>query len=327
MILKRIEASSLDLALAKVEKECGSNALVFDTQRTKSGYIVVAGKQAKVNSSKAELTPSNRRWTKGFAPIAQKAEQFGLAPSILAAVEKALIGTKVHLGRAGDPAIPSMSAKVLRSLIHTNDLDQPEFRVTALVGPTGVGKTTTLAKLAARAKRELGQSIAIISLDTYRVAAVEQLRAYADMLDAPFDVAFTPLDLRRALMQHAEVDRIFIDTTGRSPFDNESLSSLAGSLGNSEPATVLCLPAGLRRCDAESTLSSFAGLKPQSMIITKWDETHVPGETLSLAIEKELPLSFITVGQEVPEDIVTADAGALAANALCMDEQVAEAVL
>jgi hypothetical protein len=135
----------------------------------------------------------------GFAALAERALAFGLSATVLRAVEDAMLGTKVNLARAVDPAVAGIAARILKALIKVEDSSAPAFRVTALLGPTGVGKTTTLAKLAARAQRERGETVAIVTVDTYRVAAVEQLRAYADMLAAPFEVAFTPLDLKRAL--------------------------------------------------------------------------------------------------------------------------------
>src|SRR5690606_35679039 len=180
---------------------------------------------------------------------------------------------------------------------------------------------------AARAQRERGESIAIVTIDTYRVAAVEQLRAYADMLQAPFEVAFTPLDVKRALQRFSDVDRVFLDTSGRSPFDREALAQVRGTLDAARPACLLCLPAGLRRADGEAVLAAFEPIGIDGVVITKWDETRVPGETLSLCIEHGIGIAHVSVGQEVPADLVRADAGALAASALRMQEAEAEAVL
>ena len=263
----------------------------------------------------------------GFAPTAQRALAFGLSEGVLTAIEDAMRGTKVNLARAGDPAVDGIAARILKALIKTEDTTSPAFRVTALLGPTGVGKTTTLAKLAAAAQRERGESVAIITVDTYRVAAVEQLRAYADMLQVPFEIAFTPLDVKRALQRFADVDRVFLDTSGRSPFDQEALAQARGSVEAARPACLLCLPAGLRRVDAEAALAAFEPIGVDALAITKWDETRVPGETLSLCIENGLGIAHVTMGQEVPADIVAGDAGMLAASALRLEEAQAQAVL
>ena len=334
MLLKRISAPTLPEALERVKREVGADALLVETRQTPRGYVVVAAREPHLPPVKPGSKPAAKhgaaaphRFTPGFAPLAHAGEAFGLSPKILIAVERALRGTRVRLERAGDPALAGIASRVLKALIRVEPMALPDWRVTALVGPTGVGKTTTLAKLAARAARERGESIAIVTIDTYRIAAVEQLRAYADLLRAPFEVAFTPLDVRRALDKHAAVDRVFIDTSGRSPFDAEALVKLRGTLEAARPSCALCLPAGARRVDSAAALEAFAALGPDALILTKWDETRVPGETLSLAIEQGLSVSHVTVGQEVPDDIVAADPAVLSATAFGLEEQVVARIL
>jgi flagellar biosynthesis GTPase FlhF len=327
MLIKRFMAPSLNEALEKVQTECGEHALVIETRHTKKGCLVVAARPPEQAAPEVARSVPGHRWTQGFAPLAKKARRFGMSKKVLTAIEDALLGTSVKLDRPGDPALPGVAMKVLQALIRTRSLDLPAWRVTTFVGPTGVGKTTTLAKLAARAHRDDGDRVAIISLDTYRVAAVEQLRAFAEMLEVPFEVAFTPLDLRRALQRHAEADRIFVDTTGRSPYDLDAVSMISGVVQVARGKSVLCLPAGLRRQDAMAVLSGYRRLSPGSIILTKWDETEVPGETLSLLIELGLSLAYVTVGQEVPRDIAVADTTALAASAFGLEEQVMEGAL
>lgn len=256
-------------------------------------------------------------WSPGFGPFAERAARFGLSPTILRAVEKALAGTAVRLDREGDPALPNLAARVLAGLIPTTDLDGADPEVVALVGPTGVGKTTTLAKLAAGWIAD-GRSVAVLTIDTYRIAAVEQLRAYADLLGVRCEVAFTPADLARHVADLAGIDRILIDTSGRSPLDGRAIEAMRAALSRAKPRTLLCLPAAARRADAADWLDGFAALRPHAAVLTKWDETRAPGEALSLAIERNLPLSHVTVGQEVPDDIVHADPRSLATFALGM---------
>ena len=327
MLLKRIKAPTLNEALEKVQAECGPDALVVETQHSASGCIIVAARPPEKGSRDVQKAAPLRRWTRGFTALAEQALRLGISNRVITAVEDALIGTSVNLERPGDPALPGLATRVLEALIHTDPLALPEHRITAFVGPTGVGKTTTLAKIAAKARRDNGQDIAILSLDTYRIAAVEQLRAFTDMMEVPFEVCFTPLDLRQALDRHAAADRIFIDTTGRSPFDKDAIDLMAATVGVGRGTSVLCMPAGLRRADAQAVLTGYRRLSPQAVVLTKWDETEVPGETLSLLIEQGIPVSHVTTGQEVPEDIVVANAMTLAASAFCLDEQVAEEVL
>src|SRR6185503_6163474 len=151
----------------------------------------------------------------------------------------------VELDRPGDPALPGMASRVLAGLIRTVPASEVP-RTLVLVGPTGVGKTTTIAKLAARARRDEGKTVALITLDLHRAAAVEQLRTFADMLQVPLEVAFTPADLRRALHAHAHADRIFVDTAGRSPKERDALTHLARVFTDLPVSRVLCVPAAAR---------------------------------------------------------------------------------
>jgi len=322
MLLKRFEAKTLPLALEQVRGECGPDALVVETRPTRTGFLVVAARPEpdappvdRTNRDQAGRNASLSRWTRGFQPLAEKAAEFGLSTAVLRAVERALIGTRVDLSRPGDPAVPTLAARVLQALVHTapevEELDDPRFRRIALVGPTGVGKTTTLAKLAGRA-RNRGERIAIVTLDTYRVAAVEQLRAFADLMDVPFSVAFTATDLRRLLAQHADCDRVFVDTTGRSPRDAEAMPLLEGNLRAGACTSLLCLGAGTRARDARVVLDAYAPLDVAAVCLTKWDETVAPGEALATVIEHGLPLSHVCIGQEVPADILPADAEQIA---------------
>jgi flagellar biosynthesis protein FlhF len=254
------------------------------------------------------------KWTRGFQPLADKASDFGMPNTVLRAIEKALLGTRVDLSRPGDPALPALASRVLAGLLRTEsrlEATDPAFRTIAVVGPTGVGKTTTLAKLAARAK-DRGERIAIVTLDTYRMAAVEQLRAFADLLAVPFEVAFTATDLRRTLQQHAGIDRVFVDTTGRSPRDRDAMPVLEGHQRAGQCATLLCLAAGTRARDCGLVLDAFEPLGIDAVCLTKWDETIAPGEALGTVVERGLPLSHVCVGQEVPADIVPAESSAIA---------------
>lgn len=316
MLLKRIEAKTLPEAIERVRTECGHDALVVETRPTRTGFLVVAArpepepKQRDQAGSIAFLS----KWTRGFQPLADKATDFGLSPTILRAVERALLGTRVELSRPGDPALPGLASRVLAALVHTEpriEDGDPVFATIAVVGPTGVGKTTTLAKLAARAQQR-GERVAIVTLDTYRMAAVEQLRTFAELLGVPFAVALTAADVRRELERHRGCDRVLIDTTGKSPRSRESLPLLEGTLRAVGARTLLCMAAGTRARDSRVVLDAYEPLGIDAVCLTKWDETVAPGEALATVVEQGLPLSHLCIGQEVPADIVPADGLSLA---------------
>ena len=331
MLLKRLTAKTLPEALARVRTECGEHALVVETRATRDGYLVVAGRPEEVRPRPRDQASAGllslSQWTRGFQALADKALDFGLSATVLRAVEKALLGTRVDLSRPGDPALPGLASHVLGSLVRAEariESTEPRFRQLALVGPTGVGKTTTLAKLAARAK-DRGERVAIITLDTYRMAAVEQLRAFADLLATPFEVALTATDVRRALQRHAGCDRILIDTTGRSPSDRDTLPVLEGNLRAASAAVLLCLAAGTKSRDCKLVLDAYEPLGIDAVCLTKWDETTAPGEALAELVEAGLPLSHLCIGQEVPADIVDADPRQLASAAFDLEPAEASA--
>lgn len=177
----------------------------------------------------------------------------------------------------------------------------------ALVGPTGVGKTTTLAKLAAEYLMNHGSRVALVTIDTYRIAAVEQLKVYGGIMNLPVEVVFNPQQLQEAFARHADKDLILIDTSGRSPRDEESIRELATFL---DPAlgveTHLVLAAITRDGEMRETVRRFGRLGPKSLIFTKIDECDQCGALVNLPVSQNLPLSYLTNGQRVPEDLAVA---------------------
>lgn len=184
--------------------------------------------------------------------------------------------------------------------------------VFVLVGPTGVGKTTTIAKLAAHFALQKRLPIAIITADTFRIGAVSQLRTYSELIQAPLDVAYTPQELSQLVVKHRDKALILVDTPGRSPADRDSLAVLDGFVAAIErPHLQIALAAGTPLADARRILDRFAVAPPQGVILTKLDETEQVGPVCALLAERQLPLSYFTNGQRVPEDIAVASNDAL----------------
>ena len=183
-------------------------------------------------------------------------------------------------------------------------LEPGKTQVAALVGPTGVGKTTTIAKLAAYAKLHLKQKVALLTLDTFRLAAVDQLQQYAQILQVPLHVALTVEDLRSALRFYQDRSLVLIDTPGHSPKDEVLLGQLRGFLAElPEVETHLVLSATTKPRDMVDIVQRFEPLKATRLIFTKLDETSTYGPLLSTLVRIRRPLSYLGTGQEVPEDL------------------------
>ncbi|CAN5911081.1 N/A [soil metagenome] len=188
-------------------------------------------------------------------------------------------------------------------------------RVVALVGPTGVGKTTTVAKLAADAKLHRGLRVGLVTMDTYRIAAVEQLRTYAEIIDLPLAVANTPDAMRRAIDEVGDVDLVLIDTAGRSPRDEPKIRELADFLAEARPDEIhLVLSAVASDRSLGVTVERFATVRADRLILTKLDEAEGLGlgGILAAITRADRPISYLTTGQAVPDDIEPANRRRLA---------------
>ena len=186
-------------------------------------------------------------------------------------------------------------------------------RVVALVGPTGVGKTTTIAKLAANYRLKEGYRVGLITVDTYRIAAVEQLRTYAEIIDLPMEVVSTPREMRDAVAKMRDFDLVLMDTAGRSPRDEVRIRELRTMLAEAEPNEVhLVLSAAASARSLVAAAEKFIPVGVTAAIVTKIDEATALGNVLSLARRCNLPFSYLTDGQNVPDDISVAEARTLA---------------
>jgi len=176
--------------------------------------------------------------------------------------------------------------------------------VVALIGPTGVGKTTTLAKLAANLKLREKHRVGLITLDTFRIAAVDQLKRYADIIGSPLRVVNTADELREAVKAMSDCDFLLIDTAGRSPNDAMKLNELRGLLSTVEPDEVhLVLSTTASEECINLAVSRFSEVRVDKIIFTKIDETAHVGVVLNVVRKVNKSLSYITTGQDVPDDI------------------------
>ena len=193
------------------------------------------------------------------------------------------------------------------------ELRSRKRKIVALLGPTGVGKTTTLAKIAAQCVLEKGISTAFITADTYRISAVEQLKTYADILGLPIAIVYTPDELKEAIQKFRQKQLILIDTAGRSQHNRRQMAELKDFLAvNQNIEKYLVLSATTKNEDARDIIDKFSACKPDKVIFTKTDETRSLGIILNILRKKDMRLSYLTNGQSVPDDIVPAEPGKLA---------------
>jgi flagellar biosynthesis protein FlhF len=185
------------------------------------------------------------------------------------------------------------------------------------VGPTGVGKTTTIAKLAAEQTLKAGKKVGFITSDTYRIAAVDQLRTYANILNVPMEVVFSPNEVPRAFSQLEDKDLILMDTAGRNYRSELHVSEVNSMLNNQQPGTVfLVMSLTSRSSDMRVIAERFIPYGIRQVIFTKLDETTVYGAIVNLMLEYELHTAYVASGQSVPDDIALFSADAYVAMLL-----------
>ena len=176
--------------------------------------------------------------------------------------------------------------------------------VVALVGPTGVGKTTTIAKLAANFYLKENNKVALITVDTYRIAAIQQLKIYANHIGIPLEIALTPTEMSQLVSKYGNYDLILIDTPGRSQKDSMKIQELKTLLEAAQPTEVhILLSVTTELRVLWDVIKGFAPLEPNRLMFTKLDESSCFGNILNLTSSLKNPISYLTIGQDVPDDI------------------------
>jgi flagellar biosynthesis protein FlhF len=210
--------------------------------------------------------------------------------------------------------IKSVKDRALKEITKTIDVKDPfdikenNQIIAAFIGTTGVGKTTTIAKIAARLMLERAKKVGLISLDAYRIGAMEQLKTYANILGVPCFQAFKKKDLLFALRRMEGKDVVLIDTAGQSQYDRSRLDELRRLIpGELNISTHLLLSIATAESEMNKAADNFRCLNYQSYIFTKKDETQKCGTILNQIVKQSLPVSYITTGQNVPEDIEQAE--------------------
>ncbi len=208
---------------------------------------------------------------------------------------------------------------ILRRIIPVKQevpLRKHQRKIVMMVGPTGVGKTTTIAKLAARYAYKLGQNykVGIVTLDSFRVGAIEQLQAYTNIMRLPLEVVKKPEDLVEALLRLKDCNYIFIDTAGSSQYDVdkiEMINEYQERVSELPIEKVLVLPANVKHSDLIEIYANYSRLNIDFLTFTKLDETKSFGNLISFAHKTKKSITYFSIGQNVPDDLIVSDSSFL----------------
>ena len=261
------------------------------------------------NKTELELPPE-------FSEIYALAKASGMASKHLDEIMRLTIKYMPLKMRKNRNAIKRYFHTLLKKMIPIRierEIKPPHKKILMFVGPTGVGKTTTIAKLAARYAYKLSSrhKVGIITLDTYRIGAVEQLMTYAKMMRLPIETVVDPSDFEEALNALRHNDYILIDTVGSSQHDKEKIEKLSSFLKVNTFAEIninLVLSAITKYEDLIDIYNNFSILPIDTLIFTKLDETRSYGNMFSLLLDTKKPVSYYSIGQEVPDDLMEANA-------------------
>ncbi len=250
-----------------------------------------------------------------FAEIYRLASQSGMNQQHLESIMQMTLQHMPSKMRENSTTVKRYFQTLLRKMIPIRMEKAPGVgvkKVIMLVGPTGVGKTTSIAKLAARYSflMQKKYKVGLVVLDTYRIGAVEQLMQYARMMKLGIETVVDPPEFSNALNSLRHCDYILIDTMGSSPYDKGKIEKIYECLDANDTEfkidVVLVMPSSIKYEDLKATYDNFESLNIDTMMFTKLDETMGFGNIFSLAYETKKPISYFSVGQEVPEDLVTA---------------------
>lgn len=246
-----------------------------------------------------------------FASIYKKAKNSGMKEEHLEAIMRATIENMPTSMKANPDAVLRYFYSLLRNMLPVRaEKEIKKQKIMMLVGPTGVGKTTTLAKLAFRyAYGDKRYKTGIITLDTYRIGAVEQLFQYAKMMKLPIIDSIEPKDLNEAIRSLNQCEVILVDTIGNSQYDQSKLAKTKEFLtqSNADIDVNLVISSNTKFEDLFEIYNNFSQLNIDTLIITKFDESKAFGNIFSLIYETNIPMSFFSTGQEVPDDIELAN--------------------
>jgi flagellar biosynthesis protein FlhF len=301
---ERAVARDQRLAAAAVEKASIPDAWQTEMDELKRSFRDL---REEIAGAKGQSLPAS--YKKVFSSLVSQEISEKVAMSIIQPMMNASQGFSAA-------QIYDRSVKSLADLIPVAGESKPLRRrpkIIAFVGPTGVGKTTTIAKLSAIFSLVKKLKVALISADTFRIAAIDQLQTFATIASIDMDVAYKPKDMPVLLKKFAHKDIIFIDTAGRNQRNPKEIAQLEKILKAANPDEVhmvLSSTASLRTM--RDVMKRFSSLTPNRIIFSKLDEASAFGNIVNLVVDHPIPISYLTMGQQVPDDIQAADNAAIA---------------
>jgi flagellar biosynthesis protein FlhF len=326
MQIKRFEAKDMQEALRQVREVMGPEAVILSTKTLKHpaqrsrgysqpGVEIVAAVERPANPCPGPTPASfhsfsppaikEREEAQEEEKIVEKIRSIGISPEFVTRLVEEVHSLRKELREWS-------LLETYRGFLRWKLMEQVEvtvssgkgMRIWSFIGPTGVGKTTTLVKLAAHLSLTVTQKITLVTVDTYRIGAVEQLKAYAQILRLPLEIALHREDLKEIIERNRHQDLLLIDTAGRSPYPPGQMEELRDFLTvHPQIENHLLLSATMKDRDLEKAGRNFSSLVPvTSYIFTKIDETEEYTPLLNQLIRSKRPLSYLTTGQRVPED-------------------------
>ncbi len=327
MQIKQYVAKDVQEAIKKVKEEMGEEAIILSTKKIHNGFQgtsfyskpmveVVAAVDRPSSSgggfsdwtlSRQSLESDPRTTQKSFEEehLIEKIVSAGFLPQFVQELAEAFRTFRKE--SSVNNMTETFTGLLKWRLKETVEVLTPSFggsHIWSFVGPTGIGKTTTLVKLAAYFRLKVTERITLITTDTYRIGAVDQLRQYAKILHLPLEVAFHPEELKQILEKHRRQDLLLIDTAGRNPTLPRAMDELKDFMTvHPKIENHLLLSATTQDRDLEGIVNRFRLLPIASYIFTKIDETTQYVPLFNQLVRYRRPLSYLTNGQSVPEDI------------------------